>query len=180
MFVCNPFKRGCYTFRTIMSPEQYNRRILDAMNGYNTPGRGRYVMASALGDRFTAKVEPGSLGSRGSGAFLKHFVVEAVGEYAPARDGTVLVTIGLNRATSTTQVVLRLALIAWIALSVWTLANSPIIPVYGVAAGIGIVPFILLWSLVALVHGLRQAGRDWTALLSVIESALASHSVERA
>ncbi len=179
MVVWNPFGRARYTFRTIISPEECNRRMIDVTNDYNTPGQGRYVIATVFGERFTAKIEPGSLGSASSGAFMKHLVVEAVGVFRPARDGAVDVTIGFDRATSVGQIVWRLLLVLFIALSVWTLVASPIIPIFAVAFGIAIAPLLLLWSLVALVQGMRQAGKDWSALLHVVEGGLGSHAVER-
>ncbi len=180
MVVYHPFQRGRYVFRTILSPEECGRRLLDTMNSYNEPGRGRYVMATAIGERFKATVEPGSLGSSGSGAFMKHFVVEATGSFRPQRDGTVDVTIGFNRVTSVVQIALRLFLISLIALSYWVLIASPIVPLFAVAFGIGIAPFFLLWSLVAFAQGMRQGGKDWRVLYAVMESALGSHQVERA
>ena len=171
MIICNPFKRARYTFRTILSPEECGRRFLDTADDYNTSTRGRYILATAFGERFTAKIEPGSLGPRGSGNAMKHFVVEAVGVFRPARDGTVDVTIRFQRATSLGQLVWRLLLACFIALSVWTLAVSPIIPVFAVSFGVAIAPLLLLWSLVALAQGLRQAGKDWSALLQFIDSA---------
>ena len=180
MIILNPFKRARYTFRTIMSPEECNRRMIDVTNDYNTPGRGRYVIATVLGERFTARIEPGSLGPAGSGAFMKHFIVEAAGVFRPGRDGTVDVTIGFNRGTSVGQIVWRLLLVLFIAGAVWTLVASPIIPVFGIAFGIVVAPLFLLWSLVAFVQGMRQAGKDWSALLHVVEKGLGSHTVERA
>ncbi len=174
MVVYHPFQRGRYVFRTILSPEECGRRLLDTMNSYNEPGRGRYVMATAIGERFKATVEPGS------GAFMKHFVIEARGAFRPQRDGTVDVTIGFNQVASAVQIVWRLFLISFIALSYWALVASPIIPLYAVAFGIGIAPFFLLWSLVAFAQGMRQGGKDWRVLYAVMETALGSHQVERA
>jgi hypothetical protein len=177
MLVWNPFKRTRYTFRTLLSPEECTRRIVETMNAYNATARGRYLMATAFGERFNATIQPGS---RGSGSFMKHFVVEAVGAFRPTRDGTVDVTIGLQRSTSLVQIVWRLMVVALIALSIWTLVASPIIPVLSVSFGIAILPLLLLWSLVAYAQGMYQAGRDWEALLAFVQAALGSHAVERA
>ncbi len=152
--------------RTILPVEECNRRILEAMNDHNGTAQGRYLMATAFGERFTARIEPGTLGSRGSGNFMKHFVVEAVGVFRPARDGTVDVVIGFERSTSLVQIVIRLALVGIIALALWTIVASPIVPVLSVSFGLAIVPLLLLWSLVAYVQGLRQAGKDWAILIS--------------
>src|SRR6185312_14243167 len=107
MIVLNPFQRRRYTLRTLLSPEEASRRLLDTMNDYNTTARGRFLMATAFGERFSAKIEPGTLGSSGSGVFLKHFVVEANGLFRPTRDGAIDLTIGFRRSTSLGQVLIR-------------------------------------------------------------------------
>lgn len=179
MFMWNPFKRARYTMRTMLSPEEYARRMFDTMNDYNTGARNRFIMVTAFEGRFSIRIEPGSLGSRGSGSLMKHFAVEAAGAFRPARDGTVDVTISVRRSLSLFQIVWRLLLAGFIALSVWALVASPIIPVLAVSFGVGIAPLFLLWSLVALVQGMHQAARDWTALLTFVQTALSSHAVER-
>lgn len=177
--IWNPFKRTRYTVRTILSPEQCSRRILDTMNDYNQTARGRFVLATAFGERFSARIEPGSLGSRGSGNFMKHFVVEVAGSFQPALDGTVDVTIGFQRATSLVQLAWRLVVAACIASAVWTLEASPVIPIVATTSGAFFLPLLLLWSLVALVQGMWQAGKDWDNLHRFVQAALGSHAISR-
>src|SRR5579884_3758476 len=179
MLIVNPFKRVRYIMRTMLSPEEYARRMFDVMNDYNTGARSRFIMVTAFDERFTVKIEPGSLGPRGSGTFMKHFVVEAAGAFRPSRDGTVDVTIGFRRSLSLFQIIWRLFLVSFIAVSVWTLVASPLIPVLGVSFGVGIAPLFLLWSLIAFIQGMRQAARDWAALFAFIQTALSSHAIER-
>lgn len=58
-----------------------------------------------------ARLVPLSFGSVQDGAIMRHFVVEARGTCLPARDGTVLVTLGLVRSLSLFQVLWRLVLL---------------------------------------------------------------------
>lgn len=177
MVVLHPFQRRRYTFQTVLSPEECNRRILAAMNDYNGAARGRFLMATAFGERFTARIEPGSLGSSSSGSFMKHFVVEATGTFPAARNGRVDVTIGFQWATSLIQIAWRLLIVVLIAAALWTLTSSPVVPIISVAFGIFILPLFLLWSLIALVQGLVQAGKDWSALQRVVQGALGGHLI---
>ncbi len=179
MIALNPLKRAQYLLWTTLSEEDCRRRVLDTMDRYNRGAKNRSIMATAFGERFTARIERNSLGYANHGNALKDFMVDAVGIYRATGDGAVEVTIGFHRPTSIFQVVWRLMVLGAIAASVWTLVDGPFIPFLGVAVGVGILPLFLLWSLVAFVQGMGQAGRDWSILLDFMQTALGSHTIDR-
>lgn len=175
----NPFRRVTYRYRTILPPEECGKHPLAAMSDFNDAARTRYLKATAFGDHFTALIEPLSLGPRGSGRLMSYFVVEALGRYAPARDGSVEVTIGFKRSVSLFQIAWRLLFVAVLVFVAWGTTSVGVISSRGIGVAVILAVVVLPWSALAYVQGMRQAARDWAALTRFVPDALGSHASER-
>lgn len=170
----NPFKRATYTFATDLSPQECGKRIERAMSDYNGVSRANCLITSVSADMFTARLEPLLPKSRGD--FARVFVVRAAASFAPARNsaGTTRVSlvVGFSPGVSLFQIAWRLVLVAWPL--VWLLCYLDGIYVVGIGvfSFLILLPFVIPWSIVAYVQGMRQAHRDWTTLLDFTRSAL--------
>ena len=137
-------------------------------------------MATIRGEQFSVSVEPFTIGQRGTGKWMSHFVIAATGRFLPTHDGSVQLTLGFQRGTSALQLGWR---VVFYLLEVGVAADAlwgHVVLVLGLSASIILAVFGIPWSLVSYVQGMRQAGKDWTDLLEMVRSSLHSHTVERA
>jgi hypothetical protein len=175
----NPFRRASYLLYTSMTHDDAGNGLLKSADRYNQSVKERCVVATTRGDTLTARVEPFTIGRRGTGKWMNYFLVEAKGEFLPAHDGGVRVTLAMQRSVSATQIIWRLFLVAVVAAAVSSLVRGTVIFPLGVSAALLMGATVLPWSFVAYVAGMRQAGRDWQALLEVFQTGLHSQTLQR-
>jgi hypothetical protein len=180
MFPTNPFKRQSYILHTTQTYAAAGNSLLKGADRYNEAARGRCMIVTTRDDQFSARVEPFTIGQRGTGKWMSYLVVEAIGQFAPSHDGSVQVSLGFSRSVSAGQVGWRLVFyLLEAAAAANALWGSIVFPIgLGLAIILGVVG--VPWSMVAYIQGMRQAGRDWADLLDVIRGSLHSHTVERA
>ena len=167
MTIWQPFQRESSTIHASLGADEMRR--LFAADEFNRHADDRSPLVTALGDGFTAHLEPDALYGARSRAHLSHFPIEVIGQPVPAQYGTFAMTIGFSRSASIGQIAWQL--IVLLLAGLWGVLYAPLITLGTILMVCG-GPFILLCALVSYAQGLVRSERDWRTLRGVVRQAL--------